>query len=294
MPTTIISPIKQLGKVSPTELSQLKNWLKFIEPKMINSVSTYAKGRKELHLRHFVKLAGKDAKKSDDEVTKIPDDVAKSYKSELIESIGERLLPGFHEGLVLYYPKGTLIKPHRDSRAYEKGAASINIIGNAKFLISDQQDTNDLSLTVNLGEGDCLWFDNKQPHAIAKVEQDRWCVCFFYLKEPKTQNQLSLMPELSRQEKSTGQIKPNLLGLDGFPFKSKNPRYKWPDAPGWWNPLGEEVSEDMGEFVRLAYHGQRIRRSELIEVSPAEVIQKGDFNTVVNDQVIKYSQLLNA
>lgn len=42
MPNTIISPIKQLGKVSPTELSQLKDWLKFIEPIMVEiSITPY-------------------------------------------------------------------------------------------------------------------------------------------------------------------------------------------------------------------------------------------------------------
>ena len=312
MPNTIISPIKQLGKVSPTELSQLKDWLKFIEPIMIKSVSTYAQGRKELHLRHFVKLAGKDAKKLGDEVIKIPDSVAKSYKSELIESIGERLLPGFHEGLVLHYPKGTLIKPHRDSRAYDKGAASVNIIGNATFFISENQDAANMQ-SYQLGEGDCIQFDNKQPHAIAKVEQDRWCVCFFYLKQeflPKPSEQLGLFltvqttenncpdsktPQLSncldKQQATVQIVKPsNLLGLDGFPFTK--PRYKWADAPSWWNPMGEEIEEDCGEFVRLAYHGRLIPKSELIQIDPVAVAQK--YNTVLNGQAVKNSSLLSA
>ena len=196
MNTTIVSPIKHLGKVSFNELVALKKWLQYIEPFMIKSVSSYAQDRRELHLRHFVKLAGKDAQKLDDEVVKIPDSVAKKYKSELIESIGEKLLPGFHEGLVLHYPKGTLIKPHRDSRAYSKGAATINIIGNATFLISPNQDATNME-SIPLGEGDQIQFDNKQPHAIAKVQEDRWCVCFFYLKEeflPKPSEQLALFP----------------------------------------------------------------------------------------------------
>ena len=250
MNTTIISPIKQLGKVSPTELSKLKEWLKYIEPFMIKSVSTYAQGRRELHIRHFVKLAGKDSKKLGDEVVKIPDSVAKSYQSELIESIGERLLPGFHEGLVLHYPKGTLIKPHRDSRAYMLGAASINIIGNATFFISDNQDASNMFPT-QLGEGDQIWFDNKQPHAIAKVEQDRWCVCFFYLKQeflPKTENQLSLIPEPAKPTVQTTitsypdrQTEKPPQAVQVTPTFT-NPRYTWTDAPRWWNPYGEEIA----------------------------------------------------
>lgn len=198
MNAIIVPAIKQLPKISPSELTELKKWMKYVEPFMIKSVSSYAQGRRELHLRHYVKLANKDSRKLDDEVVKIPDSVAKKYKSELIESIGERVLPGFHEGLVLHYPKGTLIKPHRDSRAYEKGAASINIIGDAIFFISHDQDAANMQ-SYQLGEGDCIQFDNKQPHAIAKVEQDRWCCCFFYLKEeflPKPSEQLALFPSV--------------------------------------------------------------------------------------------------
>jgi hypothetical protein len=222
MNTTIVSPIKHLGKVSFNELVALKEWLRHIEPSMIKSVSSYAQGRRELHLRHFVKLAGKDAQKLGDEVVKIPDSVAKKYKSELIESIGERLLPGFHEGLVLHYPKGTLIKPHRDSRAYSKGAATINIIGNATFLISPNQDATNMK-SIPLGEGDQIRFDNKQPHAIAKVQEDRWCVCFFYLKEeflPKPSEQLDLFP--------TAQVSPESQFKKGDKIE-----YKHPKASGW-------------------------------------------------------------
>ena len=271
MNTTIVSPIKQLPKVSQVELSELKEWLKYIEPFMIKSVSTYAHGRKELHLRHCVKLAGKDAEKSENEVAKVPDFLAKKYKSELIESIGERLLPGFHEGLVLHYPKGTLINIHRDSRAYDKnlakgkGAASINVIGNAKFLISDCQDVNNLNLTVDLGEGDCIRFDNNQPHAISKVQEDRWCVCFFYLKEeflPKPSEQLALFP--------TVQISPELpitnyqlpithyqLPITKTPtiYNFPNPRYTWTDAPGWWCPHGEQIAWAEHPLTKEKRHG---------------------------------------
>ena len=53
MNTTIVT----LPKVSPREIVELNKWLLHIEPFMFDSVSTYAKGRKELHLRNFVKLA---------------------------------------------------------------------------------------------------------------------------------------------------------------------------------------------------------------------------------------------
>jgi hypothetical protein len=222
------SVFDHLGKISANELSLMKAWLTHIQPFMSETGSIYAKGRKDLHLGYSVKFVKKDGEELIDEVTKVPESLSKKYQSELIESIGERLLPGFHQGLVLYYPKGTLIKIHRDSRAYDKayqkgrGAASVNIIGNAKFLISHQQSTTNLE-EFELGEGDCIRFDNNQPHAVAKVQEDRWCVCFFYLKEeylPKPSEQLALFstvqttnpncpdnkPELSRQQTRTVQI----------------------------------------------------------------------------------------
>lgn len=239
MNTTIISPIQRLSKISPNELSQLKEWLRHVQPFMIKSVSTYAQGRRELHLRHSVKLADKDAKKLGDEVVKVPDSVMKKYKSELIETIGEKLLPGFHEGLVLHYPKGTLIKPHRDSRAYEKGAASINIIGNANFFISHNQDASNME-SIQLTEGDCIQFDNKQPHAIAKVEQDRWCVCFFYLKQeflPKPSEQLGLFAApITNHQSSILNIKPGDRILYGY-------QNQWEEGTliEFWNPRHPNV-----------------------------------------------------
>lgn len=184
--------LRKLEKLSTNELTGLKAWLNYIKPYMFDSVSTYAKGRRELQIRNFVKLNASDI------VTPIDPILAKQYQSDLIEKIGERLLPGFHQALVLYYPAGTLINPHRDSPAYVRGAASVNVIGNATFLISKNQEIVNMQPTL-LGEGDCIWFDNKQPHAITKVTKDRWCVCFFYLKKlmnqpPKQASQLTLFP----------------------------------------------------------------------------------------------------
>lgn len=103
-------------------------------------------------------------------------------------------------------------------------------------------------------------------------------------------NCLDKQLELSRQENQAVQIRPdNLLGLDGFPFTK--PRYKWADAPSWWNPMGEEITEDCGDCVRLAYHGRLIPKSELIKVDPVEAVKKGDYNTCTGG---KYLSLLTA
>lgn len=247
-------------KVTSEELTKLKCWLQEIDQYMVNSVSTYAKGRRELQLRHSVTLAKNSAKKEAHKVVAIDEATSNKYNSGLIESIGERLLPGFHQALVLHYPKGTSIKVHRDSPAYDKGAATVNIIGKAKLLISDNQDATDMK-AFDLGEGDCINFDNKQPHAIAKVEEDRWCVCFFYIKDeflPKEIEQMGLFSntELFAQsyqyveETSDKKVKTSTRSLTSIAYQkyeSKEriayPRYSWKDNRfGWWNPTGEEIS----------------------------------------------------
>ncbi|WP_292713379.1 hypothetical protein [Nostoc sp. JL34] len=111
-------------------------------------------------------------------------------------SLGEKLLPEFHQALVLFYVAGTQIKVHRDSPTYAAGAAQINIIGRARFSISGCQDVRRME-SYWLNEGDCIAFDNKQPHGIERVESERWCICFFklkaeYLTQEKTK-QLSLI-----------------------------------------------------------------------------------------------------
>ncbi|MBG1266238.1 hypothetical protein F8S12_07335 [Nostoc sp. WHI] len=35
---------------------------------------------------------------------------------------------------------------------------------------------------IGFEPGDCIAFDNKQPHGIKRVLSERWCICFFRLK----------------------------------------------------------------------------------------------------------------
>ncbi|WP_414545724.1 hypothetical protein [Nostoc sp. CCY0012] len=172
------SLITRLGKLEEEELAQIQDWCKSIKNQMFPSVSQYADGRLELHLRRFVSLASaKSGKKA--EVKLI--EPGRYAGAEMIEALGEKLLPDFHQALVLFYPAGTQIKVHRDSPAYASGAAQINISGRARFSISGCQDTRRME-SYWLEEGDCIAFDNKQPHCIDRVLSDRWCVCFFRLK----------------------------------------------------------------------------------------------------------------
>ncbi|UKP01107.1 DUF488 family protein, N3 subclade [Nostoc sp. UHCC 0870] len=172
------SLITRMDKLEGEELAQIQDWCKSIKNQMFPSVSQYADGRLELHLRRFVSLTGaKSGKKAEVKVV----EPGRYAGADLIEALGEKLLPDFHQALVLFYPAGTQIKVHRDSPAYASGAAQINIMGRAKFSISGCQDVRQME-SYWLEEGDCIAFDNKQPHGIERVVGDRWCVCFFRLK----------------------------------------------------------------------------------------------------------------
>lgn len=170
----------RLPNIEGNELIALQNWLRENESLMSLSTSNYAQGRFQMEIRRRVSL-GKVPK-----VEPAFDRVAKV--SALVEEIGERLLPGFHQGLVLKYPKGTQILAHRDAPAYKlvskvQGlAATVNAIGQCDFFVSSTQDPNNVARHF-LGEGNCISFDNKQPHGIDRVTSERWCICFFYLKD---------------------------------------------------------------------------------------------------------------
>jgi hypothetical protein len=296
--------IERLAKISPKELTELKDWIKYIHTFMTDTVSSYAVGRKDLHLRHNVKFIKSSEKGRSDEVTKVSDSLSERYKWQLVESIGERLLPGFHQALVLYYPKGTSIRPHRDSRAYDTGAATINIVGNAKLLISPNQDPNNME-SFNLEEGDQIRFNNKELHAISEVKEDRWCVCFFYIKDeflPKKIGQLELFPnvEVSAQsyqyveKTSNKEVEPVTETLIPVAYPKYQPKpkiqykgYSWKGNPfSWWNLMGEEISfiinpitgekrtdikdaDDIpdGWNVILAYGGRKLSPKDLILIS---------------------------
>jgi|GEM_PF-1198288 len=172
------SLIARGGKLEGEKLAQVQDWCESVKHLMFPSTSGYADGRRELHLRRFVKLtSAKSGRKA--EVKTINSSMYP--RSTEIEALGEKLLSDFHQALVLFYPAGTQIKVHRDSPAYASGAAQINVIGRAQFSISGCQDTRRME-SYWLEPGDCISFDNKQPHGIERVLSDRWCICFFKLK----------------------------------------------------------------------------------------------------------------
>ncbi|HEY9829249.1 MAG TPA: hypothetical protein V6D26_01630 [Stenomitos sp.] len=203
----VVPTFKRLGRIEGQALQELQDWCLSIKGLMKPSVSGYAQGRLEMPIRTVVGL-GKNPKPA------VPVSKKIAAVTDRIEVLGDRLLPGFHQGLLLWYPAGTQIKAHRDAPAYatfgkaQGKAASVNAIGNATFFISESQDANKVT-RYPLAEGDCIQFDNKQPHGIETVTEDRWVICFFYLKDEYLPTIFSLPVHNSIDFENVGSSEPD-------------------------------------------------------------------------------------
>lgn len=182
--------IQRLGQMKGTNLEDLKDWAIAAKRWMYATRSGYADGRLEMSIRRHVRL-GKLGQEGVTVSRPIQDwEKAKVAGIDRVEKLGDRLLPGFHQGLLLFYPEGSFIKVHRDAPAYISGAASVNIQAPTGFNISGCQRNDNLTQHV-LYPGEAIAFDNKQPHSTTPAISDRWCLCFFKLK-----------PEVLAQEKA--------------------------------------------------------------------------------------------
>lgn len=136
----------------------------------------YAPQRYEVHIRRFVRLPRNRSEqpKIDLISEKLGGKYIKHFQDiEKVEAIGDKLLPNFHQGILMYYPQGSIMKRHRDHWIYAKWAAQLNISGNAIFNLDETE--------YSLKEGACIKFDNTLPHSV-KATTERWTICFFNLK----------------------------------------------------------------------------------------------------------------
>jgi hypothetical protein len=168
---------KRLGKVS-SNLPELQEICQSYRNRMFDS-NNYAPGRKEVHIRRFIRLPNRQHK-TPLKIELTQNILGGTYLSKFdqinrIEALGDRLLPGFHQGILMFYPTGTFMKTHKDHPVYDRGAVQVNVKGIAKLQIGEESHI--------LQSGDCIWFDNFTPHAVCPVEQDRWTICFFKLKK---------------------------------------------------------------------------------------------------------------
>ncbi len=167
--------LTRLGKINSVNLVELKQLCLEYERKMFPS-NNYAPQRREVHIRRFVRLpkTRNDMPKVDLISEKLGGKYIIQFRDiERVEALGDRLLPGFHQGIMMFYPSGANMKRHRDHWIYAKGAAQVNVSGNAVFTLN--------GLDYALTDGDCIGFDNTLPHSV-RAESDRWAICFFKLK----------------------------------------------------------------------------------------------------------------
>lgn len=103
---------------------------------------------------------------------------SKKYNSglEVLQKLGDRLLPEFGEGLLVNYPTRPLhlVYP-ASSRHVENNAVIVTIEGQAR-LITEGRDF------VPMESGDCWRFDNRGDYQIEIESNSWWALFYFYLK----------------------------------------------------------------------------------------------------------------
>lgn len=164
----------KIGNINASNLAELFELCQEYQRCMFQS-NGYAPKRKELHIRRFVRLPSSgNPPKVELVADKLGGNYIKHFKDiERIEALGDRLLPGFHQGILMHYPEGASMKRHRDHWVYARGAAQVNISGEAILSVDGTQ--------YPLTSGECIRFDNMLPHSVRALSE-RWCICFFYLK----------------------------------------------------------------------------------------------------------------
>lgn len=164
----------RLGQINSDNLKELQILVESYKRWMFPS-NGYAPKRMEVHIRRFVRLPSKgNLPRIDLIANKLGGRYIKHFDQiERVEALGDRLLPGFHQGILMHYPEGSKMKRHRDHPIYAKGAAQVNISGTAVL------DVNGVKYEVSAG--DCFRFDNSLPHSV-KATSERMCICFFYLR----------------------------------------------------------------------------------------------------------------
>lgn len=154
------------------DLDSLKAWCRAQTPTMPASVSQYVRGsRKEKWFEMGWKLS-------------IPVETFDADRDPRIHQLGQRLYPGNHACLFLYYPVGSYILPHRDHTTSEAWVVQINLgcpitlsVGEDRYQISD---------------GECIGFNSKLLHSTSPATADRWVVSWRKIKAQYLDRQLSL------------------------------------------------------------------------------------------------------
>jgi hypothetical protein len=163
---------KHLGAIK-TDLDKLKSWCYSQLPTMTGSVSNYTVGgRKEKWFERGWKLSQ-------------PVEVFDAEHNDRIYQLGQRLFPGNHACLMLYYPPGAYINSHRDHTVSESWVVQVNVgcpvtltVGESKYAIAD---------------GEIIGFNSKLLHSVSAATTDRFVISWRKIKPIYLHQQLSLL-----------------------------------------------------------------------------------------------------
>lgn len=146
-----------------TCLNDLKNWCREQTPSMEHSISSYTIGdRKEKWFKLGWRLS-------------VPTEVFEAEHNERVYKLGQRIYPGNHSCLFLYYPEGAYILPHRDHTASEAWVVQVNV-GCPITLTVDE-------IKYQIEDGEVVGFDSKLLHSVSPATADRWVVSFRKIKK---------------------------------------------------------------------------------------------------------------
>lgn len=148
-----------------SQLDELKDVCRELTPSMKFSLSGYTiGGRKESWFEMGWKLAN----------SKHPVEIFDAPHHERFHKLGQRLFPGNHSCLFLYYPEGAYINPHRDYTASEAWVVQVNIGCPITFTLGDRQ--------YPIEDGEIIGFNSKLLHSVSPATSDRWVVSWRKIK----------------------------------------------------------------------------------------------------------------
>lgn len=162
---------QRIGKVKK-DLETLKAWCQKQTPTLNFSVSNYVVGgRKEKWFERGWTLSKTV-------------EIFEAEHDERIYQLGQRLYPGNHACLFLYYPTGAYIKPHRDHTTSEAEVVQINIGCPVTLTVGEEQH--------EVLDGEVIKFNSKLLHSTSPATADRWVISWRKIKSQYLNQQLDL------------------------------------------------------------------------------------------------------
>ena len=162
--------------IPPQALADWRCWLQQ-QPVSELLCSRYARGRRECYYGVGVTLH------------KTPT-VYVAEQADLVQTLGDRYLPGWHSALLCEYHPGVGINPHRDHTCFAAWAVMVNF-GQADFVEYPSRE----KVITPLSDGAIVRLNTKILHAVRPVQHLRYSLTFRQLKpeyQPETGQQQAL------------------------------------------------------------------------------------------------------